>query len=195
LDTFFQIINTDIYLIDQILKGRFDHTKRVLDVGCGTGRNLPYFLHGDFEVFGIDSDEKQINELIHNKQVNRANFKVARADNIPFNNLEFDLIICNAVLHFANDKEHFERMLQSMWNRLEQGGILFMRLASNIGIEPLIEPMGNGKYALPDGTIRYLVDQNELLKYTENMNATLVEKIKTTNVQDMRCMTTWILKK
>ena len=195
MDTFFQIINTDLYLIDQILKGRFDHTKRVLDVGCGTGRNLPYFLHGDFEVFGIDSDEKQINELIHNKQVNRANFKVARADNIPFNNLEFDLIICNAVLHFANDKEHFERMLQSMWNRLEQGGILFMRLASNIGIEPLIEPMGNGKYALPDGTIRYLVDQNELLKYTENMNATLVEKIKTTNVQDMRCMTTWILKK
>jgi len=195
LDTFFQIINTDIYLIDQILKGRFGHTKRVLDVGCGTGRNLPYFLHGDFEVFGLDSDEKQINELIHNKQVNRANFKVARADNIPFNNLEFDLIICNAVLHFANDKEHFERMLQSMWNRLEQGGILFMRLASNIGIEPLIEPMGNGKYALPDGTIRYLVDQNELLKYTENMNATLVEKIKTTNVQDIRCMTTWILKK
>ena len=195
MDTFFQIINTDLYLIDQILKGRFDHTKRVLDVGCGTGRNLPYFLHGDFEVFGIDSDEKQINELIHNKQVNRANFKVARADNIPFNNLEFDLIICNALLHFANDKEHFERMLQSMWNRLEQGGILFMRLASNIGIEPLIEPMGNGKYALPDGTIRYLVDQNELLKYTENMNATLVEKIKTTNVQDMRCMTTWILKK
>ena len=195
MDTFFQIINTDLYLIDQILKGRFDHTKRVLDVGCGTGRNLPYFLHGDFEVFGIDSDEKQINELIHNKQVNRANFKVARADNIPFNNLEFDLIICNALLHFANDKEHFERMLQSMWNRLEQGGILFMRLASNIGIEPLIEPMGNGKYALPDGTIRYLVDQNELLKYTENMNATLVEEIKTTNVQDMRCMTTWILKK
>ena len=195
MDTFFQIINTDIYLIDQILKGRFGHTKRVLDVGCGTGRNLPYFLHGDFEVFGLDSDEKQINELIHNKQVNRANFKVARANNIPFNNLEFDLIICNAVLHFANDKEHFERMLQSMWNRLEQGGILFMRLASNIGIEPLIEPMGNGKYALPDGTIRYLVDQNELLKYTENMNATLVEKIKTTNVQDMRCMTTWILKK
>ena len=195
MDTFFQIINTDIYLIDQILKGRFGHTKRVLDVGCGTGRNLPYFLHGDFEVFGIDSDEKQINELIHNKQVNRANFKVARADNIPFNNLEFDLIICNAVLHFANDKEHFERMLQSMWNRLEQGGILFMRLASNIGIEPLIEPMGNGKYALPDGTIRYLVDQNELLKYTENMNAELVEKIKTTNVQDMRCMTTWVLKK
>ena len=195
MDTFFQIINTDIYLIDQILKGRFGHTKRVLDVGCGTGRNLPYFLHGDFEVFGLDSDEKQINELIHNKQVNRANFKVARANNIPFNNLEFDLIICNAVLHFANDKEHFERMLQSMWNRLEQGGILFMRLASNIGIEPLIEPMGNGKYALPDGTIRYLVDQNELLKYTENMNATLVEKIKTTNVQDIRCMTTWILKK
>ena len=195
MDTFSQIINTDIYLIDQILKGRFNNTKTLLDVGCGTGRNLPYFLHGAFEVFGIDSDEKQINELIHNKQVKRANFKVAQAHNIPFNNVKFDLIICNAVLHFADNKEHFERMLQSMWNRLEQGGILFMRLASNMGIEPLIEPMGNGKYALPDGSIRYLVDQNELLNYTENMNATLVEKIKTTNVQDMRCMTTWIVKK
>ena len=191
MDTFSQIINTDIYLIDQILKGRFNNSKTILDVGCGTGRNLPYFLHGAFEVFGIDSDEKQINELIHNKQVKRANFKVAQAHNIPFNNVKFDLIICNAVLHFADNKEHFERMLQSMWNRLEQGGILFMRLASNMGIEP----MGNGKYALPDGSIRYLVDQNELLNYTENMNATLVEKIKTTNVQDMRCMTTWIVKK
>ena len=195
MDTFSQIINTDIYLIDQILKGRFNNSKTILDVGCGTGRNLPYFLHGAFEVFGIDSDEKQINELIHNKQVKRANFKVAQAHNIPFNNVKFDLIICNAVLHFADNKEHFERMLQSMWNRLEQGGILFMRLASNMGIEPLIEPMGNGKYALPDGSIRYLVDQNELLNYTENMNATLVEEIKTTNVQDMRCMTTWIVKK
>ena len=46
----------DIYLFDQLLKGTFDERPRILDVGCGGGRNLPYFLKHGFEVFAIDSD-------------------------------------------------------------------------------------------------------------------------------------------
>ncbi|MDH3217131.1 MAG: methyltransferase domain-containing protein [Candidatus Krumholzibacteria bacterium] len=48
----------DIYLFDQILKGRFDKSRRELDVGCGDGRNLIYFMRSGFDVFAIDQDRQ-----------------------------------------------------------------------------------------------------------------------------------------
>lgn len=190
-----QLQHTDIYLIDQILKNRFKHTNTILDVGCGSGRNFTYFLQNGFNVFGIDTDENSIQKLIKNNQLNPNQFKVAAAENIPFDQLKFDLIICNAVLHFAKNKLHFEEMLFSMWNRLGNNGMLFIRLASDIGIEKLVAPIGNGIFQLPDGSKRYLVSDQILITYTQQLKAQLVEPIKTTNVQSLRCMTTWILKK
>ena len=37
-----QFGDVDIYLFDQLLRGRFDARRRILDAGCGGGRNLPY---------------------------------------------------------------------------------------------------------------------------------------------------------
>lgn len=192
--------NIDIYLFDQLLKGRFDHCKTVIDVGCGNGRNLVYFLKHGFEVFGIDQDPKAIVEV---KNLSRQlapensleNFQIARADNIPFNTESFDIVISNAVLHFARDKKHFEEMLRSMWKLLKPEGFFFARLASNIGIEKLIKDTGNGRFVLPDGSERFLVDEKALLNYTKILNGSLYEYIKTTNVQNLRCMTTWCIQK
>ena len=86
-------------------------------------------------------------------------------------------------------------MLNGIWDNLVKDGILFIRLASDIGIENFVTPIENGNYNLPDGTTRYLVTEKMLLEYTSKLNATLVEPIKTTNVQSLRSMTTWILKK
>jgi len=189
-----QLKDTDIYLIDQILKGRFEKTKSVLDVGCGKGRNLDYFIANNFNVYGVDVNKEHIEWVLQNKKVKNSNFKVGLAEETEFNN-PFDLIICIAVLHFAKSKIHFEVMLFSMWNKLNDNGILFIRLASDFGIERLIESIGNGNYKLPDGSSRYLVTEKTLLNYTKTLNASLIEPIKTTNVQNLRCMTTWIIRK
>lgn len=194
-----QLQNTDIYIIDQILKGRFENVKNVLDVGCGSGRNLSYFLQNDFEVFGIDPNDKRLEEsqeLVSKLSPTTplTNFKIGTAEQIPFNN-NFDLIICNAVLHFSKNKIQFEEMLFGMWKKLNTNGILFIRLASDIGIEKLVEQIGNNNYILPDSSTRYLVSEKMLFDYTEQLNAKLLDPIKTTNVQNLRCMTTWILKK
>jgi tellurite methyltransferase len=50
----------DIYLFDQLLKGRFVPGMRVLDAGCGSGRNLIYFLRSGYEVFAVDESEQAI---------------------------------------------------------------------------------------------------------------------------------------
>lgn len=192
--------NIDIYLFDQLLKGRFDHCHKIIDIGCGGGRNLHYFLQNGFEVFGIDPNADAID---HVKKLSAtlapenssANFVVANAEDLIYPYNFFDLAICSAVLHFATSHVHFDAMLRSVWRTLKPGGYLFARLASDIGIETLVQPLGNGVYRLPDGSTRYLVNQQLLLQYTAHLGAELFEPIKTTNVQNLRCMTTWCLRK
>lgn len=190
----------DIYLFDQLLKGRFDHCKTILDVGCGSGRNLIYFLRNGFDVYGIDPDPSAIYRVQKlssalNLSLPSDHFNIGVAEELPYAKDFFDLIICSAVLHFAKDQDHFEQMLNSMWNVLKPGGYLFARLASSIGIEQLIKDTGKGTWLLPDGSVRYLVDEKDLLEYTSGLNGVLFEPIKTTNVQNLRCMTTWCLQK
>jgi len=119
---------------------------------------------------------------------------VCAAEELPYTDATFDLIICSAVLHFAKDASHFDSMLGSMFRVLKPGGYFFARLASDIGIEHLVKPLGNDRYLLPDGSERFLVNEEVLLKYT-NQFGVLYEPIKTTNVQNMRCMTTWCVQK
>jgi len=192
--------NIDIYLFDQLLKGTYDDCTKVLDAGCGSGRNLVYLLRNGYEVYAIDPSAKAIDEIKTLAKsiapaIPQANFVVAAAEDMPFNDQYFDLVISSAVLHFAYSEVHFDSMLHSMWRVLKPGGYLFARLASDIGIESLVLPLGKGRYLLPDGSERFLVNEQMLLNYTQLLNAQLHEPIKTTNVQNMRCMTTWCLQK
>jgi SAM-dependent methyltransferase len=192
--------NIDIYLFDQLLKGRFDGCKTILDIGCGAGRNIHYFLKNSYDVFAVDQDAAAV-ERVRTLALSLAsgispdNFTIAKADDLPFADASFDLVISSAVLHFANDTGHFEAMLSEAWRVLKPGGYFFARLASDIGIETLVKPIGNGRYLLPDGSTRYLVSRAALRQYTKELNAELYEPIKTTNVDDLRAMTTWCMRK
>lgn len=192
--------NIDIYLFDQILKGTYDDCQVILDAGCGTGRNLTYFLQNGVQVFGVDQNPEAISQLSSyagtiGQAIPEENFRVAAVEELPFEKETFDLVISSAVLHFATDQHHFEAMLNSMWNVLKPGGYFFCRLASDIGIESLVSVLGNGRYLLPDGSERFLVNQKLLLRLSEELGGELYEPIKTTNVQNLRSMTTWCLRK
>jgi len=195
-----QFGNIDIYLFDQLLKGTYDHCRTVLDVGCGGGRNIIYLLQNGFQVSGIDPRAEAV-EAVKKLSLQLApgnppeNFVVANAENMPFAASSFDLVICSAVLHFAHDDAHFDKMLRAIWRVLKPGGFLFARLASDIGIETLVKSKSNGRYLLPDGSVRYLVNKETLIRYTDELNGELHEPIKTTNVNDLRCMTTWCVRK
>jgi tellurite methyltransferase len=191
--------NIDIYLFDQLLKGTYQHCKKILDIGCGGGRNLHYFLQNNYEVFGVDQSADAINavrSLASSVTPNNPteNFTVANADDLPFGDETFYLVISSAVLHFAKNVEHFEAMVTEAFRVLKPGGYFFARLASDIGIEPLVKDLGNSRYLLPDGSTRFLVNQDILLNYTHRFGK-LHEPIKTTNVQNLRCMTTWCVQK
>jgi ubiquinone/menaquinone biosynthesis C-methylase UbiE len=190
----------DIYLFDQLLKDRLLPGMSVLEAGCGGGRNLVYFLRNDYEVYAVDRSHGAIEQVrrmasLLSPSLPPGNFRVSAVEEMPFPDERFDAVISSAVLHFAVDEDHFNRMLHEMWRVLRTGGLFFARLASSIGIEKLIRPTGGRRFTLPDGSERFLVDEEMLISITDRLGASWLDPLKTTNVQNLRCMTTWALRK
>jgi SAM-dependent methyltransferase len=190
----------DIYLFDQLLKGRFVPGMRVLDAGFGTGRNLVYFLRSGYQVFGVDESSAAVAQtrrlaatLAPNLPAD--NFRVEAVERTSFEDTGFDVVLSSAVLHFAHDEEQWQAMVKEMWRVLKPGGIFFARLASSIGIEDKVELIEGRRYRLPDGSDRFLVNEAMLLTVTAALGGEFIEPIKTTVVQNMRAMTTWCLRK
>jgi SAM-dependent methyltransferase len=190
----------DIYLFDQLLRGRLRPGMRILDAGCGSGRNLQYLLRAGYDVSATDRDPNAV-ESVRRLAASLAaavpsdNFRVEPAERCSFADASFDVVLSSAVLHFARDDEHFTAIVNEMWRVLRPGGVLFARLASTIGMADRMRRVDGRRFILPDGTERYLVDAELLETITRRLNGTLLDPLKTTVVQDQRCMTTWVVGK
>ena len=199
-DVVAQLGQIDIYLFDQIVKGRIADGDTILDAGCGHGRNLVYFLRSGFNVLAADSDPEPVAAVIRlaahlAPQLPPENLRVEALEAMSFADGVADVVVCSAVLHFARDDAAFDAMLRGSWRTLRNGGLFFARLASTIGMEGRVTPLEGRRHRLPDGTVRYLVDEPLLRQYGRSLGGSLVEPLKTTVVQDQRCMTTWVLRK
>lgn len=190
----------DIYLFDQILKGRIAPGMRIVDCGCGFGRNLVYLLRQDYDVFAVDQDP---NAVSHVRQLAATlapslpadHFRVEQIESMSFPDAFADVLISSAVLHFARNDNHFSDMLDSAWRVLKPGGLFFCRLASSIGLENHIQQIAGRRFYLPDGSERYLVDEAILTEAAERLRGRMIDPLKTTIVQNERSMTTWVLRK
>ncbi len=194
-----QFGDIDIYLFDQLLRGRFDRRRRVLDAGCGAGRNLPFFLRHGFDVRAVDADAsaiRSVRQLVAalNPALPPDRIQHASIESLPWEDSSTDAVISSAVLHFAHDERAFAAMIREMWRVLAPGGLFVARLATSIGLERHL-PSATGRMRLPDGTERFVADEPTLLQWTSVLGGTLADPLKTTNVQNMRCMTTWVLEK
>lgn len=190
----------DVYLFDQLLKGRFAPGCSVLDAGCGTGRNIIYLLKQGYEVYGVDRSREAIEHVRATAaalapHLPTGNFCVCTVEHLPFANESMDVVLSVAVLHFAEDEPHFFAMFSEMWRVLKPGGLLFCRLASDIGLQHQLHHIHGRRYLLPDGSERFLVDEELLLSIAQKFGGLLVDPIKTVNVHNQRCMTTLVVKK
>ena len=188
----------DIYVFDQILRGNIAPGMRILDAGCGYGRNLIHLLREGAEIFAIDANPEAVQHVRSlaaqlAPALPATNFNVSLIDRMDFPDAFADVVMCSSVLHFARDEAHFLAMLKELWRVLRPGGLLFCRLGSRIGMD--FEPLRANIYRIKDGSEWYLVDEPTLMQLTHQMNAVLVDPLKTTIVQNHRCMTTWVLRK
>jgi SAM-dependent methyltransferase len=192
--------NIDIYLLDQILKNRFSKEMKILDAGCGEGRNAVYFLNSGFQIFGFDQEELAIQYLRFVAKSVQANydahrFQVGQLEEIPFHTGAFEAVICSAVLHFAKGEAHFWEMIQELSRVLKPGGILWFRMCTGFGgVLEQSEDLGEGKYLLPDGSERFVLQQKQLDKILE-LGFQFLEAPKTVLVLGQREMGVFVLEK
>ena len=131
--------NVDLHLLDQILKGRYQTNMRLLDAGCGEGRNLPYLVRNDIEVWGVDRDPVALRFLrAQGKSWGAAfdpeKFMVGELTQLHFPPMSFDAILCCAVLHFARDEQHFFSMIDELLRVLKPAGSLFIRMKADSSV-------------------------------------------------------------
>lgn len=188
--------STDIYLIDQIMKGRYKSTDTILDAGCGSGRNLHWFVHYDIPVYGIDGNEATLHRAKNNYPSLEDNrLQQAPVEKLPFPDEYFNHVISSAVLHFAKDILHFNAMVAEMVRVLRPNGSLFIRMTSDIGIEDKVRLIADGVYDIPDGSRRFLLSRSLLTETMAKNKLSFLEPLKTVNVDDIRCMSTLVLRK
>ena len=190
----------DIYLVDQIMRGHIAPGMSILEAGCGGGRNLRHFLRRGYDVSAADPDARTVERVRTMAQelaprLPSSNIRVESAEAMTFAERSADVVISSAVLHFARDDAHFRAMLDGSWRPLADGGLFFCRLASDIGMEGRFQPLGGRRFRLLDGSERYLASERLLMDETTRLGGHLVDPLKTTVVQGMRCMTTWVLRR
>ena len=195
-----RLLGVDVYLIDLILEGRFASGSRIVDLGAGGGRNLTWFLSSEaaYDVHVVEPNA----ELLHAFKDRQAQLGVdLPEENIHRCTIEdctlearsFDLVILNAVLHFARDEEHFAELFRRAFDLVAAGGVFFARLATTIGIESFVGGSASGWYSLPDGTQRFLADEALVRSETQRAGAKWVRPFKSTLVERQRTMSTWVL--
>ena len=194
MDSIEEVIgSTDIYLVDQIMKGRYRMDDTILDAGCGSGRNLHWFIRNNIVIYGIDQHEDVIHKVWNRYPAVAERFRRSEVEKMPFEDEHFNHVISSAVLHFAKDTEQFRRMMAEMVRVLKPSGSLFIRMTSDIGIEDRVQPIADGVYGIPDGSSRFLLTRELLADVMRKNGLSFLEPLKTVNVNDVRCMSTVVL--
>ena len=192
--------NIDLYLLDQILKDRFDATKPLLDAGCGEGRNLTYFINAGYEAYGIDRQADALRMLgFIARQLSPGypadRFQAASVEQLPYPDAHFGTVVCSAVLHFAESEEHFWTMCEELNRVLAPGGVIFIRMASIMGLDLETKPEDNGRHWLPDGSIRFLLTREHWNTWQSKFDWEPVDHLKVVSVDQQRGMATAVLRK
>jgi len=189
----------DVYLFDQLLRGRIVSGMKVLDAGCGAGRNLVFLMRAGFDVWGVDESPDAIDRV---RQLARSiaprldagRFRVEPVESMTLDDGSMDVVISSAVLHFARDETQWDAMVHEMWRVLAPGGMLFARLATTVA-QARLQPLGGGRYVMPDGDTRLLVTHERLIEVTNALGGSLLDPLKSTVVHNQRSMGTWVVRK
>jgi SAM-dependent methyltransferase len=97
---------------------------KVLDAGCGNGKNSAYLEEKGFEIYGFDLSTQAI--AVARKKVSSGHFMVADAKNLPYADETFDLIVDVGLLHCI-PPEGWEPFKREVFRILKVKGYYFLR--------------------------------------------------------------------
>ena len=146
-----------IGLASYLKSSGYQRGQKVLDVGCGKGRNARYFDEG---YTGIDIDAAAIAKA--RKKHPTKHFETMNAAKLALPDNEFDLVVSTAVLHHLDDQTLLSAF-REMKRVTKRGGKI---LITDIVLPGHFQPLARIFFALDKGAIirttgelRQLLDQ------------------------------------
>ena len=116
---------------------------RILDVGCGSGKDVQYFIDYGFQAVGIDASENMIKEA--KKKVADGDFKIMNLFSLDFPKESFDAAWVLDTVSFI-DKADMPKFLSSIYDVLKSNAVIFISARQGVGeTEIEYEKLGNSK--------------------------------------------------
>ncbi len=180
------------------MKGRYEPSMRVLDAGCGEGRNLSYFIQNNFDLWGVDTNPVALRILrllgrSWSPDFDPEKFIESDITELPFPPTCFNAVLCVAVLHFARDETHFFRMTDELLRVLKPSGSLFIR--TNAGENPEHPEAVGSAPSDSDTATRFLLTPDLINQLTERYSLTWIEPMRTELVAGEYAQSTLVLRK
>jgi len=126
--------------MEEVVKIFHEHkVKKILDIGCGTGRHLVYLAHNGFEVYGLDSSETAIESAKNwlKEEGLSGNLKIANQyDKFPYEKDFFDAVISTQALHHGKTAE-VKQVIAEIERVLKPKGYIFITVARKFTAEEI----------------------------------------------------------
>lgn len=147
---------------------------KVLDLGCGGGRNSSMLVSMGFKVNAcdlhqgmVDATRKRISSFIGE---DNANLAVVQANmrELPYDNASFDIVLSNGIYHNTSTIKEFERAIDETARVLKKDGRLCMNVFTGEIIHPnLIAQAEPCLYVTPDDLDMILMPKEDILSLLE----------------------------
>ena len=132
---------------------------KVLDAGCGPGRDTQYLTEKGLEVTGIDLAEGMIE---HAKENKKGLFRKMDIRDLEFEDNNFEGIWCNTVMHFF-PPEQMPEILDELKRVLKDEGVFYVSFKIGEGTF-MRERYGSQvkQYLIPEEKARNMLEEKDL---------------------------------
>jgi ubiquinone/menaquinone biosynthesis C-methylase UbiE len=157
-----KLMQYELTKFGSLLKG-----KKILDVGCGVGRDVEYLMEDGFDVIGIDISKNMISEA--KKNVPKGKFIIMDFRKMKFKDKSFDGIWSMASLQHI-DRREIINVLKEFNRVLHNGGILYLAVYEGEGEKEIVKPEYNNELRHV-----YLYKKDEMEKYLEDAGFKIID--------------------
>ena len=129
-------VDKNIYPLADLLRER--RAKRVLDLGCGSGRHTVYLAENGFEVYGIDISEEGINSCQNHLAEKNLHAELTIGsifEELPYKQSFFDAVVCIRVINHAVI-EDIRKAIAEVERVLKPRGLILVTVRKSVADKP-----------------------------------------------------------